>query len=373
MQSRRWLSVVAILSLWAICLSCGQNYRSPIIPIPGDPGDPSLYHFAMTISANNPTNPGAVTQIDVSGDSNVGVVNIGRGPVHAALLTSGSANRIYVANGLEETVSTTTAAPASCGATICPMGTVATITMPTGSSPSYLHSTEAGNMYVILSGLTPPALGVISTAQNVLTLQIPLPAGNPVAMAELPNGHKLYIVDQANNAVYVLDTTSRQIITTLPVGVAPSMVIASPDNSAVYVMSNTGISVIDALTDQLIPGNLSTGGPPNSIAYDRKRNRVYATDTAGRVGVYNAAVPAGTLPNTLLVTAAGFVPAAISLIPLPDGSRFYVLSNPSGTSLTLTGVDAVSFQLLPSVLSNAPNPYNLDMLNPGSDITTREC
>src|SRR6266849_8913839 len=104
MQMRRWMSVVAVLSLMAICLSCGQNYRVPIIPIPGNPGDPKLYHFAMTISANNPTNPGAVTQIDVSGDSNVGVADLGRGPVHAMLLTSGSANRIYVANGLEDTV-----------------------------------------------------------------------------------------------------------------------------------------------------------------------------------------------------------------------------------------------------------------------------
>ncbi len=363
MQSRRGLSFVALLLSLAICLSCGQNYRSPIIPIPGDPGDPSLYHFAMTISANNPTNPGAVTQIDVSGDSNVGVVDVGRGPVHAALLNAGSVNRVYVANGLEDTVSTTTAATVTCGTAVCPMGTVTTITTPLGSSPSYLHSTEAANMYVILSGLNPPVLGVISTGSNVLSQQIPLPGGSPVAMAELPNGHKLYIIDQANSVVHVLDTASRQILKTLPVGAAPSMAIASPDSSAVYVMSNIGVSVIDALTDQLIPGNLATGGQPNSIAYDTKRNRLYVTDTSGRVGIFDAAVPAGTLANTLRVTAAGFVPGAIGLAPLPDGSRFYVLGNPSGTSLTLTGVDAVTFQLLPSLPPNSPNPYALDVLN----------
>jgi len=54
MVIRRWLVFLGLLSLWAICLSCGQNYRLPIIQIPGDPGDPKLYHFAMTISTNDP-------------------------------------------------------------------------------------------------------------------------------------------------------------------------------------------------------------------------------------------------------------------------------------------------------------------------------
>jgi YVTN family beta-propeller protein len=373
MQMRRWMLVVALLSLLAICLSCGQNYRSPIIPIPGNPGDPSLYHFAMTISRTDPTInaaiPGAVTQIDVSGDSNAGVVNMGRGPVYAALLTGGAVNRVYVANGLEDTVSTTTAAPASCFPTgsVCPMGAVSTITMPGGSSPSYLASTEASNMYVLLPGLTPPAVGVIATLQNALTQQIALPAGNPVAMAELPNGQKLYVVDQANSTVYVVDTVSRQIVQTLAAGVSPTMVIASPDNSAVYVMSNIGVSVIDPLTDQLVAGNLSTTGQPNSIAYDTKLNRLYVTDTSGRVGIYNAAVPAGTLPSTFLITPAGFVPGAIGVAPLPDGTRFYVLgidpAQPLGTSLTLTAVDSATLSPIASNPPNSPNPYPLDSLN----------
>src|SRR5712691_1867951 len=155
MQFRRWLSFFLLLSLWAVCLSCGQNYRLPIIQIPGNPGDPKLYHFAMTVSTNDPvTNgniPGTVMQVDVAGDMDVGEANLGRGPVHATLLPTGSANRIYVANGLEDTVSTTTAAPLSCSpGPVCPIGTVSTITMPAGAGPSYLNSTEASNMYVIL-------------------------------------------------------------------------------------------------------------------------------------------------------------------------------------------------------------------------------
>jgi YVTN family beta-propeller protein len=238
---------------------------------------------------------------------------------------------------------------------VCPIGTVSTITLPAGSAPTYLNSTEFSNMYVILSGTTPRSLGVISVIQNRLTAQIPLiGANNPVAMVELPNGHKLYVVDQANSSVYVVDTVSFRIAT-LAVGPAPSMALASPDNSAVYVMTNSGISVIDALTDQVIPGNLSTGGQPTAIAYDTKLNRLYATDTSGRVGVFDAAVAAGSLPNTLFIAATGSFPGAIGVAPLPDGTQFYVLSNPSGTSLQLTVVSAATFAI--------GSPYPLDNLN----------
>jgi hypothetical protein len=50
---------------------------------------------------------------------------------------------------------------------------------------------------------------------------------------------------------------------------------------------------------------------------------------------------------------------------LPDGNRFYVLGNPSGTSLTLTAVDSVTLQPLLSQPPNSPNPYLLDVLNSG--------
>jgi YVTN family beta-propeller protein len=368
MVIRRWLVFLGLLSLWAICLSCGQNYRLPIIQIPGDPGDPKLYHFAMTISTNDPVAngnvPGSVMQTDVVGDMDVGEAPVGRGPIFATLLPTGSANRIYVVNGLEETVSTTTAAPQSCSpGPVCPIGAVSTITLPAGSAPSYLNSTEASNMYVILQNPnrqepnhpTTPTVGIISVFQNSLQQEIVLPAGHPAAMVELPNGHKLYVVDQANSAVYVVDTVNRQIQQALAVGPAPSMALASPDNSAVYVMTNSGVSVIDALTDVVIAGSLTTGGQPSSMAYDTKLNHLYLTDTSGRVGGFDAGVVPGSLPTTMFLAPLGSFPGAIGVAPLPDGTHFYVLANSSGTSLQLSRVDSATFAM--------DSPYQLDNLN----------
>ena len=370
MVIRRWLVFLGLLSLWAICLSCGQNYRLPIIQIPGDPGDPKLYHFAMTISTNDPVAnanvPGTVMQTDVVGDMDVGEAPVGRGPVFATLLPTGSANRIYVVNSLEETVSTTTAAPQSCSpGPVCPIGTVSTITMPAGSAPSYLNSTEASNMYVILQNPsrqepnhpTTPTVGVISVFQNSLQQEIVLPAGHPSAMVELPNGHKLYVADQTDGVVYVVDTVSRQIQQTLAVGPSPSMALASPDSSAVYVMTNSGVTVINALTNQVIAGSLSTGGQPSSMAYDTKLNHLYVTDTSGRVGAFDAGVAAGGLPTSLFLAPPGSFPGANGVAPLPDGTHFYVLANPAGTSLQLSRVNSATFAI--------DSSYSLDNLNAG--------
>ena len=370
MQLLRRVAVVTELALVAIGLSCGANYRSPIIPIPGNQGDPKLYHFAMTISTDNSNginSPGSVMQIDVSGDVNVGQAAMGRGPVHAALLPGGANNRIYVANAVENTVSTLTAAIICGSTTVCPLGAKTTITMPSQFTPYFLHSTEAANMYVILKPVDPsttkPAIGVIATAQEELLPQINLPSGSdPEWMAELPNGRRLYVLDQANNAVYVIDTTSRQMVQTLSVAGGPFMATTTPDSSAVFVLSSSGVTVIDGNTDAILTSSpLPIPGTADSISYDTKLNRLYFTDKEGDLEIYNAAVPPGTLPVPVaalkippqVATACPSQPSAactslIGVTALPDGSRVYALSmtfTPGATNTwtpTLTPVDSLS-------------------------------
>ena len=369
MHFRRYFSFSILLMLWAICLSCGANYRLPIIQIPGNPGDPKLYHFAMTISTDNSNgvnSPGSIMQIDVSGDVNVGQAALGRGPVHAALLPGGANNRTYIANAVENTVSTITAAQLCGGTSICPMGTMTTITMPSLYTPSFLHSTETLNMYVILTPVSPgtaPAIGVIDALHQVLAPQINLPLGSdPEWMAEIPNGHKLYVLDKANSVVYVIDTTSRQIVQTLTVGSGPFMATTSPDSSAVFVLGAAGVTVIDANTDTILnPAPLPIPGTADSILYDKKLNRLYFTDKQGDLEIYNTAVAPGNLPVfikalTIPATNAAVCPpqpnanctSLIDVASLPDGSRVYALSMTYTTGTTntwtptLTWVDSLS-------------------------------
>ncbi len=370
MHFRRYLSFSILLMLWAICLSCGANYRLPIIQIPGNPGDPKLYHFAMTISTDNSNgvnSPGSTMQIDVSGDVNVGQAPLGRGPVHAALLPGGANNRIYTANAVENTVSTFTAAQLCGGASICPMGAMSTITIPLAYTPSFLHSTEALNMYVILTPVDPiatkPSIGVIDALRQVLALQIDLPSGSdPEWMAEIPNGHKLYVLDKANSLVYVIDTASRQIVQTLTVGSGPLMATTSPDSSAVFVLGSAGVTVIDANTDTILNSTpLPIPGTADSILYDNKLNRLYFTDKQGDLEIYDTAVAPGNLPVPIkalqipAVTsrcASGSTCMLNGVTALPDGSRIYALSMAFDSTAktwtpTLAWIDSLSLTVDP--------------------------
>src|SRR5581483_4854957 len=98
--------VAAGLLAW---LGCGDVFRPVAIPLPSPTPDPKNYHYAIVVSQNAVGNPGTGMQIDVSGDTNVGVVAAGMTPVHAMLLPP-NANRVYVANGAGNTVSTFTPA-----------------------------------------------------------------------------------------------------------------------------------------------------------------------------------------------------------------------------------------------------------------------
>src|SRR3989441_11849573 len=161
---------VAVLALILIWSGCGDTFRPVAVPIAPPPPDPKSFHFVLVISENGPNNAGASTRIDVSGDTNVGVATVGLAPVHATLLPNG--NRIYVANSLEDTVSSY--APSN--ATL-----VTTTSLPPGSGPIFMHTTENGTVYAANSGSN--TVAAISTASNVVTNLI-APGFTPITLAE---------------------------------------------------------------------------------------------------------------------------------------------------------------------------------------------
>jgi DNA-binding beta-propeller fold protein YncE len=69
-----------------------------VIPISNNPPNPANSHAVFGISTNVAPNPGTVLQIDVSGDSNVGVAHMGINPTHAAMEILGNSSRIFVAS-----------------------------------------------------------------------------------------------------------------------------------------------------------------------------------------------------------------------------------------------------------------------------------
>ncbi len=159
--------VTAVLLSTIICVSCGDTFRPIVIPNPPTPPDSSNFRAVFVVNSNGPANPGTGMQIDVSGDSNVGTAKVGLGPVHAAVQPSGTAH-VFVANSLDDTVASFSPAP-PCAVLPCSvtgLGSVVFTSLPTGSVPVFVHTTENTTVYVANSGAN--SVAAISITSNVV-------------------------------------------------------------------------------------------------------------------------------------------------------------------------------------------------------------
>jgi len=343
-------AVLFSILLWA---SCGDTFRPVVIPTPPAPPDSSNFRAVFVVNSNGPANPGTGMQIDVSGDTNVGTAKLGLGPVHAAVQPSGTAH-VFVANSLDDTVASFAPAP-PCSATPCPvsaLGTVSFSSLPAGSTPVFVHTTENNTVYVANSGnpTVAPTVAAISVTSNVVTNIIPVgPVGaNPVALAETPDARKLYAVNQGNSSVTSINPLDKSINVTItdPTINAPVWAVARADSARVYVLSNQGngnLAVIDTLTDTLVPNSISVGAGANFMLYDKTLNRLYITNpTANTLTIVDVAADPPKLIATLNLTT-GLNPlcpvGCLSVTALPDGSRAYVASAQE-TSTCPTGVSS---------------------------------
>jgi YVTN family beta-propeller protein len=322
MTALRSARLVALLALILICISCGDTFRPVAIPITPNPPDPASLHFALVLSQNiagSLSNPGASSRIDVSGDTNVGVAKVGLGPVHGTLLPDGS--RVYVANIQEDTVSAYSPSDST---------TVITISLPAGSHPNFVHTTQTDTVYVANLGdgaAVTPNVAAITTNTNVATRTIPV-GTNPIAMAETPDGKKLYVVNQGSGNVTSVNTVDKSVNATIATGTSPVLAVARSDSNRVYVLDDmTGaISSIDTFSDSVLGTPVSAGAGASYLFYSPKQNRLYATNSATRqLAVFDASVdPPAALPTINLTCGTACTVAGVTA--LPDGSRAYVIT-----------------------------------------------
>ena len=374
-RHRQAASVAGLLLALIICIACGDVYRPVAQPLSGPSPSPSALHFVYAISTNgndalsggicapSGTPPpciadqGGFSRIDVSGDSVSSVVRTGVFPVHAALTPDGF--RYYVAS-TDGTVSagvatsgaqaTTINLPQLCDAAGCP-----------APSPVFLHSTETSKMYV--ADQANGSVSMINTTSSVVVQTMPvdpafagspLPApdrnSRPVAMAELPNGSRLYVANQGTNSVTSINTVDGTIGKQIPLGASPVWIVAGNDNVHVYVLDSSGkISVISSLSDTVTSASASAGAGANFMLYARTSNLLYVTNpAAANISIFDVSVD----PPVLRPGSPIAIPAApgsgctsalhpSSIAVLGDGSRAYVASyqaDPGGAVCTQASV-----------------------------------
>jgi YVTN family beta-propeller protein len=312
--------IVALISLWS---ACGDYYRPVAYPLTPAQPNPDFPHQAVVITTNGTSNPGASTTIDVSGDTAISQATVGIMPVHAALVSS--ITRVFVANILDDTVSVfSPSAPTPVG----------TISLPSGSAPDFVASTETATVYVANSGNG--TVSAISTSSNVITNTMTV-GGSPVSMSELPNTQMVYVANAGvgGGAASVVsintidDSVNPPIVASATAPwTSPVWVASRSDSQRAYVLDKGSgfVSAIDTLVDAVV-GTASVGIGADYMSYDPTLDRLYVTNPAtNTVLVLDASTDA-------LSAMTASVANPISVTALPDGTRAYVASAAvSGTS-----------------------------------------
>lgn len=354
--------VFALLLLWA---GCEDIYRPIANPILAPGGNPQATHYAIVVNSNDgsltppPPPPGgspltvgpSVTQIDVSGDTNIGNHLAGLNPVHAALTSA--LNIVFVVNQGDSTLSSY--APG--------FGVGATVQ----TIPLLKNNTEpnAGANYVAVSNsfafVTESALNrvvIVNTAS--LNVQDFVPVGvNPVTVTATQDGRKGYVVNQGSNSVSVVSTKDNTVTANIPVGSSPGPVTISADNNYVFV-GNEGdgtVSVIDTNSD-MVTNTLTVGTDPTQLVWDTSLNRLYVVNT-GSASV--TIVDGNSFPQKVLKTVSTSA-SPVAVAPLDNGTKFYVLflGNPGHVEV----YDAMGYFKRASItVDNNALPNGLPALN----------
>ena len=319
-------SVLLSAALFALILGwsgCGDTYRPIANPIPKPGGDPQGTHYAFVLSTNggqppNQTGPNpTVTQIDVSGDTNLGNHTVGQNPVHAVM--SPGFGRTFVVNQGDSTLSSFSPLAGIAA-------TVSTIPLIGDNEPN------AGASYVASS---PTTAFVVETALNRVAivdanqLQVSafVPVGvNPVAVVSTSDGRKAYVTNHGSNTVSVISTKDNTNQKNISVGSSPGPIAISSDNNYVFV-ANQGdgtVSVIDTNSDtEVLPNGarLQVGTNPSQLIWDSGLKRLYTANT-GSASV--TVIDANSFPQKVLRTVTTSA-SPVAVAALDNGTKFYVL------------------------------------------------
>ena len=356
-----WVAAIALATL--LELSCGQVYRPVVIPTNTTPPNPANFHAVFGISSNVAFNPGTALQIDVSGDTNIGVANMGVNPTHAAI--SPNHTRVFVASAgslfLGGSDIITAFSPAASG--FNGLGTPTTFTLPNigaNQSAGIVSISEVGNVVTMIlvapllnakvgnviavSGVVIPNAPVLTAAGydgsfsisslNGTTIQYTNPnfsdlsatSGGtatipvPLFCSYLPD----FLATSQTNAMYVanygvengadcnlsstdsvaslnLSQNTVGTIAYLPPGSHPVAMAETPNGQGLYVANQGNNTVVDlSPIDLSTMATISVDSPPVWMVARGDNQRVYALTQGDGALIPGKLVPIDAASNTIL-------------------------------------------------------------------------
>lgn len=349
------LTCVGVAILW--CTGCGDVFRPVANPILQPGGDPQRSQHIVVLG-NNGVNPGSVSTLDVPGDSNVGTVPVGRGPVYSTLVGSAT----VIANSMDGTLSVYSS--------VSPQSTTATITLQPHADPRFIASTDSTTAYVAEPSLNSVEAVSLAASSVIATISV---GNNPVAVVETPNSKKVYAVNRGSNTITPIFTVDKMTGAAVPVGNSPVYAVASNDSVLVFVINqgSNSVSVINATTDTPNVPDIPVGSAPNYAFFDPTLKRVYVTNQASNsLSIIDASTSSliATVSETGGCTGSG--PIAVTAIT--DGSRVYVANRGSNNVCVLntrnnTFIRSISVGVAPVSIQAASDGSKVFVANSGSN------
>ena len=233
---KRFLGLGCVLFLYVICTGCGETFRPIIIPNPPQFPNPAAAHTVLSINDNGTVVGGTAMAIDVSGDTDVSIANVGLAPVHAVQQT---ASQVLVANHSVTGAQQDSITKLNFSSPV--ISSTNTISLPANSAPNFVATTEGSQAYVLLPNLT--SVGVVNTVGNSLSGTFPV-GNNPVAMAETPNAQKLYVANQDDSTISGFNINgpnlSPRAVSPVSTTSPPIWLVARSDSQALYALELNG-------------------------------------------------------------------------------------------------------------------------------------
>jgi len=176
-------------------------------------------------------------------------------------------------------------------------------------------SRDLTRAYIAVSGAAQVA--VVDLATNQVTSTINIPGSTPYSLALAPDNQTLYVADAAGvGGLYAVDVASGTV-TQLPIAVYyASSLVLTPDATRLWISNNgnSDVSVLDVLTNTIV-AHLAVQWPW-AVAFNRTGTRAYISSSPpapnGTVEVYDAnsythiaSIPVGSTPHSVAVTPSG--------------------------------------------------------------------